>query len=140
MAWKCHLLLAWMGGRFSRSRLLRRPPSLTGSRHRAWFLTRQFRCDGEDPMKRVYVVCLFLLLTTALLLSQSNPVPLIDPSVINPGVRVAPAGVVSSIGASQADPKAQARIFDQYGELPLSFEVNHGQTDSRVKFLSRTGG
>jgi Beta-propeller repeat len=42
--------------------------------------------------------------------------------------------------ASQTDPKAQARILDQYGKLPLSFEANHGQTDTRVKFLSRTSG
>src|ERR1700719_4689283 len=89
----------------------------------------------EDPMKRVYVVCLFLLLTTAFLLSQSNPVPL-----INPSARVASPGVVPSIGVSQADPKAQARVLDSYGKLPLSFEANHGQADSRVKFLSRTGG
>ena len=81
-------------------------------------------------MKRVYVVCLFLLLTTTFLLSQSNPVPL-----INPRARVAPA-----VSASQADPKAQARIFDSYGKLPLSFEANHGQADGQVKFLSRTGG
>src|SRR6202043_1235996 len=44
------------------------------------------------------------------------------------------------ISASQGDPKAQARILDSYGELPLSFEANHGQADARVKFLSRTGG
>jgi hypothetical protein len=71
-------------------------------------------------MKRVYVVCLFLLLTTTFLLSQSKPVPL--------------------IGVSQTDPKAQARVLDQYGKLPLSFEANHGQADGRVRFLSRTGG
>jgi Bacterial Ig-like domain (group 3)/Beta-propeller repeat len=81
-------------------------------------------------MKRVHVVCLFLLLTTTFLLSQSNPVPL-----INPSARVAPA-----VSASQADPKAQARIFDSYGKLPLSFEANHGQAGGQVKFLSRTGG
>jgi Bacterial Ig-like domain (group 3)/Beta-propeller repeat len=81
-------------------------------------------------MKRVYVVCLFLLLTTAFLLSQSNPVPL-----INPSARVAPA-----VSASQADRQAQARIFDSYGKLPLSFEANHGQAGGQVKFLSRTGG
>ena len=86
-------------------------------------------------MKRVYVVCLFLLLSTTFLLSQSNPVPL-----INPSARVAPPGVVSPIGVSQADPKAQARVLDQYGKLPLSFETNHGQADGRVRFLSRTGG
>jgi Bacterial Ig-like domain (group 3)/Beta-propeller repeat len=86
-------------------------------------------------MKRVYVVCLFLLLTTAFLLSQSNRVPL-----INPSARVAPPGVVSSIDVSQTDPKAQAKVLASYGKLPLSFEANHGQSDGQVKFLSRTGG
>ena len=71
-------------------------------------------------MKRVFFVCLFLCLTTSLL-SQSNPVSL-------------------PIGASQADPKNHARILDQYGKVPLTFEANHGQTDARVKFLSRTSG
>jgi hypothetical protein len=81
-------------------------------------------------MKRVYVVCLFLLSTTTFLLSQSNPVPLVIPS----------AGVAPAVSASQADPKAQARIVDNYGKLPLSFEANYGQADGQVKFLSRTGG
>jgi hypothetical protein len=58
-----------------------------------------------------------VLLLTTFLLSQSNPAPV-----------------------SSQDSKAQAKILDQYGKLPLSFEANHGQTDSRVKFLSRTGG
>ena len=31
----------------------------------------------------------------------------------------------------------KALAFESYGKLPLSFEVNQGQTDSRVKFLSR---
>jgi hypothetical protein len=69
-------------------------------------------------MKHTYFACLFLLLNTTFLFSQSNPVSLLN----------------------QADPKAQAKILDSYGKLPLSFEANHGQTDSRVKFLSRTGG
>ena len=81
-------------------------------------------------MKRAYFICLFLCLTATFLLSQSNPVPLVNRT----------ARVVPSIGASQTDPKAQARILDSYGKLPLSFEANHGQADARVKFLSRTGG
>jgi hypothetical protein len=81
-------------------------------------------------MKRAYFACLFQCLATAFLLPQSNPVPLINQSV----------GVVSPISASKADPKAQARILDSYGKLPLSFEANHGQAHARVKFLSRTGG
>jgi hypothetical protein len=35
---------------------------------------------------------------------------------------------------------AEARILEAYGKLPLSFEVNQGQTDQRVKFLSRGSG
>jgi hypothetical protein len=31
------------------------------------------------------------------------------------------------------------RIQNAYGRLPLSFEANHGQTDSQVKFLARGG-
>jgi len=69
-------------------------------------------------MKRIYFACLFLLLNTTFLFSQSNPVSL----------------------ANQTDPKTQAKILDSYGKAPLAFEANHGQTDARVKFLSRTSG
>ena len=81
-------------------------------------------------MKRACFVCLFLFLTATFLVPQSNPVPLVNKA----------AGVASTISAPQPDPKAQAKILDSYGKLPLSFEANHGQTDARVKFLSRTGG
>jgi hypothetical protein len=43
-------------------------------------------------------------------------------------------------GLSQPDPAMQAKVAESYGRLPLSFEANHGQTDGRVKFLSRAGG
>src|SRR5229473_2765655 len=81
-------------------------------------------------MKRAYFICLFQCLTTTFLLAQSNPVPLTNQN----------ARVVSPIHSSQADQKAQAKILDGYGKLPLSFEPNHGEADGRVKFLSRTGG
>jgi len=35
---------------------------------------------------------------------------------------------------------SQARLAQDYGKLPLSFELNKGQTDSQVKFLSRSRG
>lgn len=35
---------------------------------------------------------------------------------------------------------AQTRLLKRYGQLPLSFETNRGQTDARVKFLSRGRG
>ena len=34
----------------------------------------------------------------------------------------------------------QARVSSNYGKLPLSFEINQGQTDSQVKFLARGQG
>jgi hypothetical protein len=80
-------------------------------------------------MKHACFVSLFLCLTTTIALSQSNPAPLNQTS-----------GVVAPSNASQTSPKVQARILDLYGKLPLSFEANHGQTDSQVKFLSRTSG
>ncbi|MGA2966747.1 MAG: hypothetical protein ABSD64_11085 [Terriglobales bacterium] len=81
-------------------------------------------------MKCIYFAFVFLCLTATFLLSQSNPVPLVNRT----------GSVVASASASQPDPKAQARILESYGKLPLSFEANHGQADSRVKFLSHTGG
>jgi hypothetical protein len=80
-------------------------------------------------MKLAYFGCLLLCLTTTLMVPQS-PVP-----QINQSAKVAPP-----ISAPKADPKAEGKILDQYGKLPLSFEVNQGQTGSRVKFLSRTSG
>lgn len=47
-------------------------------------------------------------------------------------------GTVQSAGA--VSPKVSALALDNYGKLPLSFEVNHGQADGRVKFLSRGRG
>jgi len=38
------------------------------------------------------------------------------------------------------DPAAHAQVRKRYGNLPLSFEANHGQSDSKVKFLSRGSG
>lgn len=38
------------------------------------------------------------------------------------------------------DTATQARLGAAYGKLPLSFEANWGQTDSRVDFLSRGAG
>ncbi|MGD1104782.1 MAG: hypothetical protein ABSA59_22280, partial [Terriglobia bacterium] len=39
-----------------------------------------------------------------------------------------------------APTKVQPKLVARYGKLPLSFEANRGQTDSRVRFLARGGG
>ncbi len=41
---------------------------------------------------------------------------------------------------TEANQKSQAQAGDAYGKLPLSFELNQGQTDEQVKFLSRGSG
>lgn len=37
-------------------------------------------------------------------------------------------------------PATHTRVLQSYGRLPLTFEANQGQTDSRVKFLARGAG
>ncbi|HEV8168229.1 MAG TPA: SBBP repeat-containing protein, partial [Pyrinomonadaceae bacterium] len=41
-----------------------------------------------------------------------------------------------TVASSPADGSAKTRIAERFGELPLSFEINQGQTEQPVKFLS----
>jgi Beta-propeller repeat len=77
-------------------------------------------------MKRAHLICLIQLLTSTFLLSQLKPLAL---------NQSASAGAPSIAASANA---ARPRILDSYGKLPLGFEANQGQTDARVKFLSRT--
>jgi len=51
----------------------------------------------------------------------------------------APAEAAKSASAPNVTP-ARAAASEAYGKLPLAFEVNQGQTDKLVKFLSRGHG
>ena len=42
--------------------------------------------------------------------------------------------------SGEVAPTTRHKIVASYGNLPLSFEANQGQADSRVKFLSRGSG
>src|SRR6266850_1890196 len=46
--------------------------------------------------------------------------------------------IVSS--ANAPSPAAKQKVAEEYGKLPLSFEANYGQTNPKVKFLSRGPG
>src|SRR4030088_2998488 len=81
-------------------------------------------------MRPLRLASLFTSLLSTTLLAQSA-------SVISPPLVTRP-GVPSVL--PQLDPAMQAKIAESYGNLPLSFEANHGQADGRVKFFSRTGG
>ncbi len=51
------------------------------------------------------------------------------------------AGLIAAIAYSlPTDAATKARVAANYGKLPLIFEANRGQTDARVKFLSRGPG
>ena len=45
-----------------------------------------------------------------------------------------------TVGSLSTDGSTKARIAERFGELPLSFEINQGQTDQAVKFLSHGPG
>ncbi|MEK6283140.1 MAG: SBBP repeat-containing protein [Acidobacteriota bacterium] len=64
----------------------------------------------------------------------SNPKPPADGSLDEPQ-RQAEVAVKDTAGSLDT-----ARIKNAYNSSPLSFEVNKGQTDSQVKFLSRGSG
>src|SRR5580658_7086971 len=54
--------------------------------------------------------------------------------------RGAERGVVHAMPAGKAASGAKpaaAPTISNYGQLPMSFEANQGQTDERVKFVSR---
>jgi uncharacterized repeat protein (TIGR01451 family) len=63
-------------------------------------------------------------------------------SILNSAVQAqGPAPVVASTSlASTSDPAVAARLSTSYGKLPISFEVNQGQTDGSVQFLARGSG
>ncbi|HEU4769744.1 MAG TPA: SBBP repeat-containing protein, partial [Pyrinomonadaceae bacterium] len=49
-------------------------------------------------------------------------------------------GTTASFAASSTDAAIRTKIAERFGELPLSFEINKGQTDQAVKFVSHGPG
>src|SRR6266404_4998156 len=83
-------------------------------------------------MRPLRLISLCTTLLSTMVLAQSISVSLNSPPLV-------PKSAVAN-GLSQPDPAMQAEVAESYSKLPLSFEANHGQTDGRVKFLSRTDG
>ena len=59
--------------------------------------------------------------------------------VFHPASRATPKAP-APVAITKADPAIQSRLAASYGKLPLSFELNAGQTDASVRFLSRGPG
>lgn len=81
-------------------------------------------------------VLLLLILLPALCVTNLFPHPAAasDDSV---GLK---AEAVSSTSTGAPEQASQSHHAEAYGKLPMSFEVNEGQADRRVKFLSRGSG
>ena len=60
-----------------------------------------------------------------------------DKSLANPAIT---ASLDSQVEAKDVDPAIRAFMEKNYGNLPLSFEVNNGQVDDEVKYLVRGSG
>ena len=71
---------------------------------------------------------LSLTMPVQITLAESEPRHTGEPSVPDDGL------------PAEIDPTVQLRIKKAYGQLPLSFEANHGQTNREVEFLARGAG
>jgi hypothetical protein len=77
------------------------------------------------------------ILSQTLFAQQAAPVK--EPAKA-PALTISSKVLSSSVAHSKDDTAAQKKAELQYLHLPLSFEKNEGQADSRVKFLSRGAG
>jgi hypothetical protein len=82
-------------------------------------------------LSSLFVVC---LITNRHLPAQEKPL-----AGVRPQDAAAMPPVSNSSLPTEAQEQTRSRIEVGYGNLPLSFEPNRGQTDPRVKFLSRAG-
>ena len=73
-------------------------------------------------------------------------VPVRSPEAARGALSLRPAAVSHVAQGLHSNPaafpakSAEPSLIEAYGRLPLNFEINKGQTDSQVKFLSRGSG
>jgi hypothetical protein len=93
----------------------------------------------RNSFKRVFVraAMAIAVIGAAMLVDSSLAAPRQNVSATKPALSGSPGAVNRPAGAPSA-PASQ--LVANYGKLPLGFEANEGQTDSRVKFLSRGRG
>src|SRR5439155_5958861 len=71
--------------------------------------------------------------------TPASTLPIQGAQPLTPETRSRPE--LTAVRGARAEPgRVATRLLKAYGDLPLTFEANQGQTDSRVKFLSRGGG
>ncbi len=77
-------------------------------------------------------IAVVLPLAILITMAHSGKKPLAK-SVVNPGL-------VASNASAKLTPEEAQKVADQFGRLPMSFEPNHGQKSSEVKFYSHGPG
>src|SRR5262245_55122597 len=93
--------------------------------------------DTESSIRRVIASAVMLVGLLSLQASPSfTPRYLPTPVTAHPANRGIPGGAVPPI----ANRQTRARVSEAYAKLPMRFEANSGQVDSRVNFLSRGQG
>jgi hypothetical protein len=84
----------------------------------------------QAPRKWRTLICLLVLLAWTVFATKTKAL----------ASAISPEAQTTSVTLAKPDTATRARLTEAYGELPLSFEANHGQSDPRVKFLSHTKG
>ena len=83
-------------------------------------------------------VVLLVAIGAAMLLHPASHIQLGDTRSIAPVF--SGAANVSAPLVANAEQSSRARVAATYGKLPLSFELNQGQSDRQVRFMSRGSG
>ena len=83
------------------------------------------------------------VILTALLLAIAvggTPLTVVSPVASAKDITLSSGPRIPPVPSAESNAAVQGRVSEAYGKLPLSFEANRGQTDQRVKFLSRGSG
>jgi beta-propeller repeat-containing protein len=97
---------------------------------------------SRNSVRRVFTstLILFCLLNAQTFTSSFLHQP-VSPHRSDSTQRVKKSEAVKLLSSqTTSDQNSNARVSEAYGSLPLRFEANAGQTDTRVKFLSRGSG
>ncbi len=97
--------------------------------------TQILRLTGQSAFTRRGVAFGGLLLVL-LLIGLAGRVP----RGHTPRLAAASPETVAAVKADTANPAVQARLAENYGKLPLSFEKNQGQATSEPQFISHGNG
>jgi hypothetical protein len=96
-------------------------------------------------ISRISSFRLTVLALAVLMIASWNPLPAFTSDRSMPltqpvAAKMTEGGESSAPSDDGTGPQARPHADESYGQFPLRFEANRGQTDSRVRFLARAGG